>query len=192
MKIPALAVLLVLLAGCAADPVATTGGTPTPADQPPAEQVLQAIKWRDWPALAGYVHSQGVRFPPYGYVTDADRRFTAEQVRRLRLDIDSYEWGSEAGTGGTMTFSFDSYYRRFIYDRDYLQAPQRSTDTRLGMGNAIDNTRAYYPGARVVEFYFPGSSGAFSGDDWSSLRLVFLRDNGVWRLAGVVHDQCRF
>ena len=151
MKIPALAVLLVLLAGCAADPVATTGGTPTPADQPPAEQ-----------------------------------------VRRLRLDIDSYEWGSEAGTGGTMTFSFDSYYRRFIYDRDYLQAPQRSTDTRLGMGNAIDNTRAYYPGARVVEFYFPGSSGAFSGDDWSSLRLVFLRDNGVWRLAGVVHDQCRF
>lgn len=180
---------LLLLAGCAADPGVTTTA-PVPNDQPPAEQVLQALKWRDWQMLAPYVHSRGVRFTPYGYVTDADRLFTPEQVRRLRLDVNNYEWGDDADNGEKMIFSFESYYRRFVYDRDYLQAPQRGTDTRLGLGNAIDNTRVFYPGARVVEFHFPGSgAGAFGGSDWSSLRLVFQRDNGVWRLAGVIHDQ---
>lgn len=179
---------LVLLAGCAADPAVTTN--PTPADQPPAEQVLQALKWRDWQMLAPYIHSQGVRFTPYGYVTDADLLFTAEQVRRFRLDVNNYEWGSDADNGEKMIFSFESYYRRFVYDRDYLQAPQRGTDTRLGMGNAIDNSRTFYPGSRVVEFHFPGGArDAYGGSDWSSLRLVFQRDNGVWRLVGVIHDQ---
>ena len=175
--------LMLLLAGCASDPQ-TTRATPTPSERPPAEQVLQALKWQDWPRLAEYVHAQGLRFTPYGYVTDADRKFTREQVRRLRLDSTIYEWGTDYASDEKLQFGFQTYYQRYIYDRDYQQAPQQGMDTRLGVGNTIDNTRAYYPGSRVVEYHFPGS-----GSDWSSLRLVFMRDNGVWRLAGIVHDQ---
>jgi hypothetical protein len=41
----------------------------------------------------------------------------------------------------------------------------------------------------VVEYYFPGFDPQYEGMDWRSLRLIFLQDNDVWYLAGIVHDQ---
>ncbi len=57
------------------------------------------------------------------------------------------------------------------------------------MGNSIDNSQEYYPGAMVVEYHFPGFDPQYGGLDWASLRLVFQEFEGRWVLVGIIHDE---
>jgi hypothetical protein len=57
------------------------------------------------------------------------------------------------------------------------------------VGNSIDNSQEYYPGARIVEYYFPGFDPQYAGMDWRSIRLVFMEENNIWYLVGIIHDQ---
>ena len=78
-----------------------------------------------------------------------------------------------AGSGEPIQLSFPDYYAKFVYDVDYANAPQVSLNHRLSTGNSIDNSAEFYPGAMVVEYYFPGFDPQYGGMDWRSLRLIF-------------------
>ena len=60
---------------------------------------------------------------------------------------------------------------------------------RIGQGNSLNNIREFYPGSYFVEYHFSGFDPQYAGMDWQSLRLVFLEEDGVWLLVGIVHDQ---
>lgn len=51
-----------------------------------------------------------------------------------------------------------------------------------------NNIEHAYPNAVFVEYYVPGTKD-LSGVDWSSVGLVFEKDNDRWYLVGLVHDQ---
>ena len=93
------------------------------------------------------------------------------------------------GSGLPITLTFEGYYTAFVYDQDYATSPQISLNQRLGVGNSLDNSREFYPGAMVVEYYFAGFDPQFGGMDWRSLRLVFQLAGGEWYLVGIIHDQ---
>lgn len=157
---------------------------------PYADQAVAAMKNRDMPLLAQLVHPQwGVRFSPYSYVLEDHRVFTAGALAGLMQDASVYQWGNYDGSGEPILLTFSEYFDRFVYSMDFANAPQTSFNQRLGYGNTLDNSREFYPGGVVVEYYFPGQDPQYGGMDWHSLRLVFLSDGERWYLIGVINDE---
>jgi len=169
--------------------------TPTPADPQQlvlarADEALRALQQNDMATLAALVHPQlGVRFSPYAYLGEDNLIFTAEQVRGLMQDPTVYLWGAYDGIGSPIELTYADYAAQFVYNADFLNAPERSLDERIGQGNTIDNIAQVYPQAHVVEYHFPGFDPQFEGMDWQSLRLVFVEWQGQWYLVAIVHDQ---
>ncbi len=153
-------------------------------------EALEALKSKDMASLAQYVDPQiGLRFSPYAAVKDTDQLFKASQVSGLITDTTVYTWGAYTGSGEPINLSFTDYYAKFIYDEDFVTAPQVALNHRLGVSTSMDTSANFYPGAIIVEYYFPGFDPALEGMDWRSLRLVFLQEDGIWYLAGIIHDQ---
>jgi len=153
--------------------------------------VLTAIKNYDLEKLASAVHpDKGVRFSPYGYVdVDKDLVFTAEKVKKLATDSTLYHWGYYDGSGEPIRLKFSDYYKKFIYDVDFLNAEQVGYNKTLGHGNSLNNSFEVYKNSIIVEYYFSGFDPQYGGMDWRSLRLVFEKKNDVWYLVGIIHDQ---
>jgi hypothetical protein len=156
-----------------------------------ATNVLTAIKNYDAGKLADAVHpDKGVRFSPYGYVdVDNDLVFTAEEVKNLANDSKTYLWGYYDGSGESIMLKFSDYYKRFIYDADFLNAEQVGYNKVLGHGNTLNNSFDVYKNSIIVEYYFSGFDPQYEGIDWRSLRLVFQKKDDIWYLVGIIHDE---
>ncbi len=153
--------------------------------------VLKAIKKYDLKRLADAVHpDKGVRFSPYGYV-DVENHlvFTAEKVKNLATDSKTYLWGYYDATGQPINLTFENYYRKFIYDVDFVNAEQVGYNKILGHGNSLNNISEVYKDSIFVEYHFSGFDPQYGGMDWRSLRLVFEEEDDVWYIVGIIHDQ---
>lgn len=152
---------------------------------------VKQLKEKNFSALKDLIHpTKGVRFTPYGYI-DVEKNlvFSAKEVGSLHENQQIYLWGEYDGTGDPIELSFQEYYKKFVYDADYIQAEEISINKRLGHGNSIDNSMEVYPGATVVEFHFPGFEEKYEGMDWKSLRLVIEKLDDKWYVVGIIHDQ---
>lgn len=156
-----------------------------------AEAVLGALAEPDLERLAELAHPErGILFSPYAHVDpEEDVVLLPEEIRELRQEDPVRIWGTFDGSGRPIEMTFAMYREEFIYDRDFRSAPEVAVDRRLGSGNTPDNIDAVFPEATTVEYHVPGSDPGGGGLDWASLRLVLIRDEGEWRLLGVVHDE---
>ncbi|PRO66204.1 S-layer homology domain-containing protein [Alkalicoccus urumqiensis] len=153
-----------------------------------ADEVVDALAAADMGEFSSYVYTDGVRFTPYGYVTDDDVLFGAGEIEDAWNSGEDFYWGDYDGTGDDIIQSFSEYYDEFIYDRDYASAPQTAYNQRIGEGNSLNNIDEYYPDGVFVEYHYPGSD-EFAGMDWSSLRIVMVESDGEWYVVGVIHDE---
>lgn len=172
--------------------------SPTPTEAPPepltleesAERVIQALAEKDLDTVAEFVHPEmGLRFSPYTYVEDDHQVFMPGELPGLVESDQVYLWGFYDGTGDPINLTFDDYYEEFIYDADFSNPEEMAVNEELGWSNMINNITEYYPGSSYVEYHFSGFEEDYEGMDWVSLRLVFLQQDGIWYLVGVVHDQ---
>ncbi|MGE5560728.1 MAG: hypothetical protein ACM3XN_06700 [Chloroflexota bacterium] len=178
--------------------------TQNPPTEPSATESRQAVldkanlavkylRDKDMKSLADLVHpDKGVRFSPYGYIHGDDKGdlvFTANQLSGLYADPTVYRWGSYDGSGDPIDLTFERYFVRFVYDRDFATAPKIGYDEVIGKGNTLINIDQVYPDAVFVEYHFPGTDPQYGGMDWRSLRLIFENKGGVWYLVGIVHDE---
>ena len=156
-----------------------------------ASQVLLALKNRDMDRLSFYVHTQkGVRLSPYSYVhLNHDLVIEASELRNMLADKRVRNWGIYDGRDDSIRLSFSRYYEQFIYDVDFIKAPQVGYNTIIGRGNMSNNNFQSYPKSIIVEYHFPGFDEKYAGTDWRSLRLVFEEEKGTWYLAAIIHDQ---
>lgn len=158
-----------------------------------ARAAVEALRDRNWEALAALVHpTRGVRFSPYGYVrvgTEGDRVLTPAELRQAWTDKTVHLWGHYDGSGEPIRLTFAGYFERFVYDKDFAQAPQVGYNRILGRGNTLQNWWQVYPGSILVEYHFPGTDPRYQGMDWRSLRLVFADEGGTWYLVGIIHDE---
>jgi hypothetical protein len=155
-----------------------------------ANAAILALKNRDMETLSKLIHpTLGVRFSPYAFVQESDLVFMPQQIRDALSDPTEYVWGSYDGTGFPIEQTVVEYYEEFVYDQDFANAEEIGYDRIVRLGNYIDNSKEFYPGAFVVEYHFPGFDSELQGMDWESLRLVFLQDGQSWYLVGVIHDE---
>lgn len=156
-----------------------------------ASKVMTAIKDYDMDELSRSVHPEkGIRFTPYAYV-DADENlvFSVNEIKNMDNDNAKYIWGSYDGSGESIELTFSDYYKKFIYDEDFINAKEIGYNRTLGKGNSLNNSFEFYKNSIIVEYYFPGIDPKYEGIDWRSLRLVFEKMNDTWYVVGIIHDQ---
>lgn len=173
--------------------IGTQAPQPHPAIQNLEEvsaAVVKALQAKDLKALESYVHPQlGVRFTPYAYVTERDLVFKREVVSGLFDDPTVYNWGVYDGVGGAIELTFAEYFEEFVYSADFADAAMVAYNQSIGQGNSINNLTEFYPNADYVEFHFPGFDPQYEGMDWQSLRLVFVKEDALYYLVGIIHAE---
>jgi hypothetical protein len=157
-----------------------------------AHEVVEYLRDRDLNSLIPFIDPElGLRFSPYPHInTDTDLVFQSDTLPSFK-DTKKLKWGTADGSGEPIELSFRDYYERFVYNKDFADAPSITANKLVGTGNSPFNGSDVYPNASYVEFHYPGFDEKLDGMDWQSLILVFVpaQDQDGWNLAAVVHGQ---
>lgn len=156
-----------------------------------ATEVMIMLKEKDFEKLAhDYVdETKGLRFSPYAFIDkEKDVKLTSEQVKNLATDSNIRNWGSYDGSGEPISINFESYYKDFVYNQDFVNPDKIGFNKAISSGNTTNNMKEAYPSANFVEFLYEGSE-ANAQIDWASISLVFEKKEGTWKLVGIVHSQ---
>lgn len=156
-----------------------------------AIEVVEILEAKDMAVLSEYVHpDKGVRITPYFHVDiQNDQVFTSQNIIGIMQDNQIINWGDYDGSGEPIELSFNDYFDKFIYDKDFANPHLVGNNVAIGKGNIIDNIVEAYPDGQFVEFHFSGFDTQYEGIDWESLRLVFEEMGESWYLVGIVHGQ---
>lgn len=157
---------------------------------PLTKEILTLIKEGDHEALAEHFHPIGVRFSPYGDIdTVNDQVFNRERFNKHSMTMNFFNWGSYDGTGDPIRMIIRDYFKRFVYDVDFLNAEKTSLNEFTGKGNTIENIMSVYDGLPFTESYFSGFEENLGGMDWRSLKLVYKEHEGKYYLVGIIHSE---
>lgn len=156
-----------------------------------SDRILHILKDKDTAKLAEFVHPEkGIRFTPYPNVdVNKDVRISSDELAGLMTDAKKRKWGEYDGTGDPIDMTFAEYYDKFVYDADFLEAPQIIFNQQVQRGNSLLNIDKAYPGASFIEYHYPGADPKYEGMDWKSLYLVFEEIDGKLYLTGIIHGQ---
>ncbi|AOZ93009.1 hypothetical protein [Paenibacillus crassostreae] len=158
-----------------------------------ATTVIKALEANDMSALADWVHPEkGLRFSPYAFVdVKTDILLTRDEIKHAMEDSQKYVWRSFPGNGDLIEMTFAEYYKRFIYDADFIKDGEIAMNEGLGESTTINNLKDVYPkdSHDFVEYYIDGIDPSVEGMDWRSLRLVFEKIGDDHALVGIIHDQ---
>ena len=156
-----------------------------------SQQILSLLKAGHYDSLALYIHPEkGIRFAPYAFIdTTIYKVFTRDAFTEALASEEILHWGTFDGSGAAIDMDIPSYFKRFVYDADYLNAEHSSLNQSLAVGNSIQNLEEIYPGLPYTESYFSGFEPEYAGMDWRALSLVFEQVSGHYRLVAIVHNE---
>ena len=155
-----------------------------------ALSIMKNIKNRDYVSLAKWIHPvKGVTFTPYSSVKSGkDVTLKPDDIKNANTNASAYNWGTDAGKGDEISLPITAYFDRYVYDHDYLAAPEIGLNRILKEGNTSENVKTAYPNAQFVDFYFSSFESQYEGMDWASLKLVLEEYQGNWTLVGMIHS----
>ncbi len=155
------------------------------------KEILTAIKEKDYKKLTEYIHPEdGIRFSPYGFIDTANDVTATRSTFKLNAYTNKKRiWGYFDGSDDPIKMTSKEYFKRFVYDADFLNAEKTSLNQCLGGGNSQNNILVIYDGLPFTESYFSGFDEKFGGMDWRALRLVFKEYEGKYYLVAIVHDE---
>lgn len=156
------------------------------------KQVLSIFKTGDYTKLDSLIHpEEGVRFSPYATVDPKDDKdFSREAFSKLVTTGKNKKinWGSYDGSGEPILLTPEMYFKKFVYDANFVHPEKYDVNNFIGAGNSLNNLKKIYEGSDFTESYYSGSKKN-GGLDWKTVRLVFKQINGKYYLVGIVHDQ---
>lgn len=154
-----------------------------------SQQILQSIMDEKWGHFASYIHPiKGIRFSPYAYI-DTKTQIILFQNTFLSSMNTVNSWGTYDGSGEEIKLTTKAYFKKFVYNADFLKSDSVVFNRFIGSGNSLNNLKKVYSKNIFTEHYFKGFDPKYEGMDWTALRLVFEEYNGSYFLVGIVHDQ---
>ena len=156
-----------------------------------SNQILLTMQEGEIDKLSEFAHlAKGIRFSPYPHVLpEQDLVFSAAELEKISSDNTKHLWGFTDGRGTPIKLTFTEYYQNYIYDQDYINAPEIGENEIISHGLMLENLEEVYPDAEYVEYYFPGFEEEMGGMDWRSIRLVYEKVGEVWYLVGIIHGE---
>lgn len=120
--------------------------------------------------------------------TAKDKKYTRAQLLQYYNTNVKFTWGNQEGSGEAVVIPMKEYFDKFVYDQDYLKAPQIHFNTFKGATSSINNAPQVYPNAQIIQYYFPGFDAQYEGLDWEAVRLVWEKSGNEWYVVGIIHD----
>ncbi|RYG05893.1 MAG: hypothetical protein EOO07_29615 [Chitinophagaceae bacterium] len=153
-------------------------------------QVLVLLKEKNYTELVKFFAVDGVLFSPYAHIdtTNAKKLMPEDFLMAINKKW-ILTWGSYDGTGEPIKLSIENYLNKFAYNADYLNAEAVGFNEIIKKGNASSNLQNLYPNTQFIDYHFSGFDQKLNGMDWSSLRLVFEKQNNDYFLVAIIHDQ---
>jgi hypothetical protein len=153
--------------------------------------ILTTLKQKDFQTLSGFIHpGWQLLFSPYAYIdTTHSQVLSPYELQAAAKKSSVLTWGTYDGSGEPIKMNIFQYFDKFVYNKDYLNAKEKSVNKFIAGGNSLNNLKGIYPGSDFTEFYFPGFDPKYDGMDWQTLRLVFRKENNKLYLIAIVHDQ---
>lgn len=150
-------------------------------------EILTSIKSQDYEKLASYFHADsGVRFSPFAFVNTAkDVQLSSEEFKEAIKSNTKFTWGIAAGSGNPIELTIPEYFKKYVYNVDFLNAERTSVNEMIGVGNSQNNLKEVYSNAHFTENYDPGKNEMA----WTTLRLVFKKEGEQFYLVGIIHDR---
>jgi hypothetical protein len=146
---------------------------------------IVVLSKQDWTTLTKLIHPQrGVCITPYPEA--CTKSLTANELSNLIKSSEKRTWGQFDGSGEPMNLTWTAYYKQFIYDRDFANAPEVVKNEYMIRGSSVFDLKKHFPNAKLVEYHFPNSDPL--KNDWASLRLVFESYEGKDYLIAIQHD----
>lgn len=155
------------------------------------KEVLTIFKDKQYTKLDSLIHpEEGVRFSPYATISADDKKFSREEFNTLVTSNKNKKitWGSFDGSGDPISLTAAEYFKKFVYDANFVAPEKFDINNFIETGNSVNNLKSKYEGSDFTESHFSGSKKN-GGIDWKSVRLVFKEVGGKYYLVGVVHDQ---
>lgn len=153
-------------------------------------QILIFLKENNFQELSKYFSNDGVRFSPYGFIdTVKSKKLTPEDFLESIRKKWVLTWGNLDGTGDPIKLTVPAYLKKFVYNADYLNAEAVGYDEIIKQGNSLNNLKTIYPNHHFIDYHFSGFDQKNQGMDWTSLRLVFEKEDGQYFLVAIIHDQ---
>lgn len=153
------------------------------------DRVVGKLRDKDFRGLEKHIHPvKGLFVSPYQYIG-------ADVVNRESFFVDGKAfvaqtvsttprvWGYADGTGDPIRLSFAQFYVKWLYEHDYLQAPN------VHVYRKYTTISDVYPNARVVLYEFPGFDEQYGGMDWSGLVVGIEEYEGEWYVVVLTHAQ---
>jgi hypothetical protein len=154
-------------------------------------EIFKTIKKRNYNKLASFIHPKyGVRFSPYAYIDTARSRILSPELfLKFVKQKKRINWHSPLSDTDTEFLTIDQYFKKYVYDVDFLNAPVKAINKFHSHGTDLNNIAEVYPECDVVEFYFPGFKKEYDGTDYRGLRFVFKLNNKIFYLIAIAHDE---
>lgn len=153
-------------------------------------EVLVLLKARNYNELVKYFSPEGVLFSPYAYIDKTNSKtLTADDLLTSIGKKWILTWGNHDGTGKAIKLTIPQYLTEFVYNADYLNAEAVGYDEIMKQGNSINNIQSVFPNLHFIDYHFSGFDQKNEGMDWTSLKLVFEKQDGQYFLVAVIHDQ---
>lgn len=152
------------------------------------DAVINAIKTQDFPTLSTFVGPQGIRFTPYEHVDVVSDivLYSGQVYNALALSTTFTRWWYD-GSWFPIDLPIGQYWEKFVYDVDFITAPEVYHNQPFNRGNTINNIFDVYSGKHIVEYHFPGFDPQYDGMDRRSLYLVFENIWGQRYIIGIIH-----
>lgn len=155
-----------------------------------AKKILQLIKNNDFKSLAKFIWPQGIRFSPYTYVNkETDKILSKDEILNWKDSSQIFIRWTYDGSWEPIQLSIKEYFKKFVYDSDFLNAPEIIQNQEIMRGNMINNIFDIYTGKYIIEFYIPGTDPKYEGMDWKSLFLVLEKIEEKRFLIWIIHNQ---
>lgn len=154
------------------------------------DAVLLDIKNMDLLSLSQFVWPEWLRFSPYEYVdTESDVVLTKEILANgLALSRTFMRW-TQDGSGFPIDLWIAQYREKYVYDVDFINAPEVHYNQKFNRGNTLNTIFDVYKDKEIIEYHFPQIDPQYEGMDWRSLYVVFENIDGQRYLIGIVHGQ---
>lgn len=152
-------------------------------------KTLTFLKTKNFDSIAKMIHpEENLRFSPYEITNIAvDKYFSEETFMLVVNNKIPIKWGYYDGTGSPIDLTWNQYYKKFVYDRDYLNDGQ--IKIKIFANDNNNKIKNIYKDCQYAYIYINGKDKKLNEMDWRSLKLIFKKYLNDWKLVGIVHNQ---
>lgn len=169
--------------------------------------VLAALKEKDYIKLENLISSEGltVSLSPNGVFeseivsiygskdnfqtkSPAKKNFSKKEILNIGINNKNYVFGNTHDSGEPIIDTIQSFFDKWIYNHDYIQAPEVFINEVREDGSSIKTLKEDVGSMNFILYHFPSSNIELATPDWTSMYLVFKKENNQYKLRAIVKD----